>query len=101
MYSNTITGLAVVTQSQAALWTDGRYFLQASKQLDENWILQKTGLPDVPTKEEWLVQVIVLCLPVHDIQALTCHQVLPKGSKVGIDPTLLTVGRNKYHLFDH
>ncbi|KAJ3042961.1 hypothetical protein HDV00_006268 [Rhizophlyctis rosea] len=70
-------GLAVVTQTNAALWTDGRYFLQASKQLDDNWILQKTGLPDVPTKEEWLVQV------------------LPKGSKVGIDPTLLTVGAAK------
>ncbi|KAJ3057386.1 hypothetical protein HK097_007565 [Rhizophlyctis rosea] len=67
-------GLAVVTRNRAALWTDGRYFLQASKQLDDNWVLQKTGLPDVPTKEEWLVQV------------------LPKGSKVGIDPTLLTVG---------
>ncbi|KAJ3300513.1 hypothetical protein HK104_011019 [Borealophlyctis nickersoniae] len=67
-------GLAVVTLSEAALWTDGRYFLQASKQLDHNWILQKTGLPDVPTKEEWLIKV------------------LPKQSKVGIDPKLLTVG---------
>ncbi|KAJ3328237.1 hypothetical protein HDU76_010333 [Blyttiomyces sp. JEL0837] len=66
-------GLAVVTLDQAALWTDGRYFLQASQQLDTNWILQKSGLPDVPTKEEWLVKV------------------LPKNSRVGLDQTLITV----------
>ncbi|KAJ3150312.1 hypothetical protein HK101_001967 [Irineochytrium annulatum] len=66
-------GLAVVTLDSAALWTDGRYFLQASKQLDTNWTLMKTGLPDVPSKEDWLVQV------------------LPAGSNVGLDPTLITV----------
>lgn len=30
---------------EAALFTDGRYFLQASQQLDENWTLMKQGLP--------------------------------------------------------
>ncbi|KNC98502.1 aminopeptidase P [Spizellomyces punctatus DAOM BR117] len=67
-------GLAVITLEQAALWTDGRYFLQASQQLDANWTLMKSGLPDVPSKEEWLVKV------------------LPKESKVGVDPKLFTVG---------
>ncbi|KAI8847907.1 peptidase M24, structural domain-containing protein [Chytridium lagenaria] len=66
-------GLAVVTTESAALWTDGRYFLQASQQLDSNWVLQKSGMPEVPTKEEWLVQV------------------LPPSSNVGLDPTLITV----------
>ncbi|KAI9193136.1 peptidase M24, structural domain-containing protein [Polychytrium aggregatum] len=66
-------GLAVVTTDKAALWTDGRYFLQASQQLDSNWILQKAGLPNVPTKEEWLLDV------------------LPPSSKIGVDPKLLTV----------
>lgn len=28
---------------KAALWTDGRYFLQAEKQLDDNWTLMKDG----------------------------------------------------------
>ncbi|CAG8436472.1 1621_t:CDS:10 [Funneliformis caledonium] len=64
-------GLAVVSTKDAALFTDGRYFLQASKQLDHNWTLMKQGLPDVPTWQEYLVQD------------------LPKGSKIGIDPTLI------------
>lgn len=38
-----LTGTAVITTEKAALWTDGRYFLQAEKQLDENWILMKDG----------------------------------------------------------
>lgn len=36
-------GLAVVTRDQAAVWTDGRYFLQAEGELDCNWILMKMG----------------------------------------------------------
>ncbi|KAJ3025590.1 UNVERIFIED_CONTAM: hypothetical protein HDU68_006959 [Siphonaria sp. JEL0065] len=66
-------GLAVVTLKEAALWTDGRYFLQASKELDNNWILQKSGLSGVPSKEEWL------------------NKVLEPNSKVGIDPKLVTL----------
>ena len=52
------TGLAVVSTDAAALFTDGRYFLQARKQLDHNWTLMKQGIPDVPTWQEYLVQVI-------------------------------------------
>ena len=40
-----IKGTAVITSTKAALWTDGRYFLQASMQLDENWVLMKQGSP--------------------------------------------------------
>jgi len=36
-------GTAVVTETHACLWTDGRYFNQAGKQLDENWTLMKEG----------------------------------------------------------
>lgn len=36
-------GTAVVTDTAAALWTDGRYFLQAEDELDCNWILMKDG----------------------------------------------------------
>ena len=49
-----------MTLSKAALWTDGRYFLQASKQLDSNWALMKSGLPETLSKEEWLNQVILI-----------------------------------------
>lgn len=38
-----VTGTAVVTANKAALWTDGRYFLQADEELDCNWILMKAG----------------------------------------------------------
>lgn len=46
-------GTAVITLEKAALATDGRYFNQASKQLDSNWLLLKQGLEDVPTWQEW------------------------------------------------
>ena len=46
-------GCAVVTLDKAALSTDGRYFNQASKQLDSNWLLLKQGMEDVPTWQEW------------------------------------------------
>lgn len=49
-------GCAVVSATAAALATDGRYFNQASKQLDDNWTLLKQGLPDVPTWQEWAVE---------------------------------------------
>ncbi|XP_027349794.1 aminopeptidase P2 isoform X2 [Abrus precatorius] len=65
-------GTAVVTKDKAALWTDGRYFLQAEKQLNSNWILMRAGNPGVPTTSEWL------------------NHVLPPGARVGIDPFLFT-----------
>lgn len=46
-------GTAVVTLEKASLATDGRYFNQASKQLDSNWTLLKQGMEDVPTWQEW------------------------------------------------
>lgn len=38
-----IIGTAIVTEQHAAMWTDGRYFLQASQQMDNNWTLMKMG----------------------------------------------------------
>uniref|UniRef100_A0A7C9EIM9 Creatinase N-terminal domain-containing protein n=1 Tax=Opuntia streptacantha TaxID=393608 RepID=A0A7C9EIM9_OPUST len=61
-------GTAVVTKDKAALWTDGRYFLQAEKQLSSSWILMRAGNMGVPTTAEWL------------------NDVLAPGSRVGIDP---------------
>ncbi|KJZ78894.1 Putative Xaa-Pro aminopeptidase P [Hirsutella minnesotensis 3608] len=49
-------GCAVITLGSAALATDGRYFNQASKQLDNNWTLLKQGLQDVPTWQEWAAE---------------------------------------------
>lgn len=65
-------GTAVVTRDKAALWTDGRYFLQAKKQLSPSWILMRAGNMGVPTTAEWL------------------NDVLAPGSRVGIDPFLFS-----------
>jgi Xaa-Pro aminopeptidase len=46
----------VVTRDKAALATDGRYFNQAQRQLDESWLLLKQGLQDVPTWQEWAAE---------------------------------------------
>lgn len=70
-------GCAVITHEKAALATDGRYFNQASHQLDENWLLLKQGLQDVPTWQDWSAD-----------QATG-------GKTVAVDPTLLTSGTAK------
>ena len=62
----------MITHEKAALETDGRYFNQASRQLEDNWILLKKGLKDVPTWQEWTAQ-----------QA-------EGGKVVGVDPTTIT-----------
>lgn len=52
-------GTLVVTMDFAGLWTDGRYFLQAAKQLDGCGIrLMKMGEPQVPTVEDFLAGLL-------------------------------------------
>lgn len=65
-------GIAVIAPDAAALSTDGRYFNQASQQIDNNWTLLKEGLKDIPTWEEWAAEKA-------------------KGGKVvAVDPTLIS-----------
>ena len=48
-------GTVVVTEDEAILWTDGRYFIQAEKELEGSEIqLYKMGIPGFPTYMEWL-----------------------------------------------
>lgn len=48
-------GTVVVTMEKAFLWTDSRYFLQATKELEgSEFILQKDGLPETPSIQQWL-----------------------------------------------
>ncbi|GAT29707.1 exocyst complex component Sec8 [Aspergillus luchuensis] len=65
-------GTAIVSMTKAALSTDGRYFNQASKQLDSNWALLKRGVEGFPTWQEWTTE-----------QA-------EGGKVVGVDPALVT-----------
>lgn len=68
-------GIVVVTQNDAALWTDTRYFLQASEQLQGTGIeMMKLRVPDAILPERWLLQK------------------LSTGSKVGLDAQTVTVG---------
>ncbi len=48
-------GTAVVTEREAALWTDGRYFIQADQQLDCQWSIMKTGLDNVINRYTLLI----------------------------------------------
>ncbi|KAJ4467003.1 peptidase M24, structural domain-containing protein [Lentinula aciculospora] len=74
---NGSAGCAIITLDRALMFTDGRYFLQASQQMDKNWELMKQGLPGVPTWQDYL----------------TNH--LPASSRIGIDPTLITENDTK------
>lgn len=38
------SGTAVVTQTKAAVWTDSRYWVQAERQMDCSWELEKDGM---------------------------------------------------------
>jgi Xaa-Pro aminopeptidase len=65
-------GDAVINHDKAALHTDGRYYNQASQQLDDSWTLLKQGLPGVPSWQEWAAE-----------QA-------QGGKTVAVDPELVT-----------
>ena len=66
-------GTLVVLQDKAALWTDGRYFLQAAEQLKNSTIeLMRSGQPDVPKIEEYL------------------HDNLPEKAMIGFDGRTVT-----------
>lgn len=43
-------GTAIITDNEAILWTDGRYYLQATEQLDSNWKLMIEGLLETPSR---------------------------------------------------
>ncbi|EIM81949.1 Creatinase/aminopeptidase [Stereum hirsutum FP-91666 SS1] len=74
---NGSAGTAIITKDRAFLFTDGRYFLQAEQQLDHNWTLMKSGLPDVPTWQDFIAKS------------------LPKTLKIGIDPELIGAAEKK------
>ena len=52
-------GTLIVTQEEACLWVDGRYFIQADKQVYNTSIkVMKMGLPGVPTTKEYIEKQI-------------------------------------------
>lgn len=68
-------GTAVITASEARLWTDGRYFIQAGKQLAGSPVeLMKMGEPGVPTLNEYLQTAV------------------PEGGALGFDGRVIAMG---------
>lgn len=52
-------GTLVITQNEARLWTDGRYFIQAEAQIaNSNIYLMKSGLEGIPTIKEYLQSIL-------------------------------------------
>ncbi|MCK9444726.1 MAG: aminopeptidase P family protein [Tissierellaceae bacterium] len=48
-------GTVIITEDRAILWTDGRYFIQAEKELKgSEYELYKMGIPGYPTYTQWL-----------------------------------------------
>lgn len=71
-------GTAVITKTDAGLWTDGRYFIQAAAQLEGSGItLFKAGQPDVPTIEAYITDVI------------------PEGGTLGFDGRVVAMGQGQ------
>lgn len=49
-------GFVVITKENAALWTDGRYFVQAPQELQGSGIiLMKDGMDDTPHYIDWII----------------------------------------------
>lgn len=69
-------GEVAVTMSKAALWTDGRYFLQAESQLTGSGIaLMRQGEANAPTIAGWL------------------GSQLKPGARIGVDPKVVSIAQ--------
>nr|CAD7391976.1 unnamed protein product [Timema cristinae] len=72
-------GTAIITESAALMWTDGRYYLQATEEMGEGWTLMKEE-PDV----------YISGLPVTPSQGKYLSDNFSEGSRVGVDPNVLS-----------
>jgi Xaa-Pro aminopeptidase len=71
-------GTLVVAEDQAALFTDGRYFIQAARELSGSDItLMKMGEPGVPAVKDYI------------------KEILKKGQKLGFDGRVVTAGEGE------
>ena len=71
-------GTAVITADEARLWTDGRYFIQAAKQIEGTGVeLMKMGEPGFPTLTEYLADT------------------LPENGILGFDGRVVAIGEGE------
>lgn len=80
-----LSGTAIIQSDRALLFTDGRYFMQASKELDSNWTLMKYGEKGTYTRSPALLFIMTrapmadvpswqdyLCKVSHLLRSLSC-----------------------------
>ena len=71
-------GTAVITQNDAGLWTDGRYFFQATNELEGSGVrLMKMFVGDTPSITEFLASTV------------------KEGGKIGFDGRVLSMGEGQ------
>ena len=71
-------GTAVITADEARFWTDGRYFIQAAKQIEGTGVeLMKMGEPGFPTLNEYL------------------ESTLPENGVLGFDGRVVATGEGE------
>ena len=71
-------GTAVITKDDGGLWTDGRYFFQATNELEGSGIrLMKMFVGDTPSVTEFLADVV------------------PEGGTVGFDGRVMSMGEGE------
>ncbi|XP_053179736.1 xaa-Pro aminopeptidase 2 [Scomber japonicus] len=73
-------GTAVVTRTKAAMWTDSRYWVQAERQMDCNWELEKDV--SISSIAEWLIAEV------------------PSGGKIGFDPFLFSLKTQESYIIN-
>lgn len=79
-------GTAVILKDKAGLWADGRYYIQAEKQIKNSGIdLFKMGQPGVPTFVQWI------------------NDSVPENSKVGFDGKVISANavKNMEKIFEN
>lgn len=63
-------GIAVISNDQALMWTDSRYYLQAPQELQPGWQMMKMAREEIQWSQ-WLIKNI------------------PQGGRVGVNPFLM------------
>ncbi|KAJ3587496.1 hypothetical protein NHX12_011093 [Muraenolepis orangiensis] len=70
-------GTTVVTATKAVLWTDSRYWVQAERQMDCNWKLERES--SIGKICDWLLAEF------------------PEGGKIGFDPFVFSLKTHEYY----
>uniref|UniRef100_A0AAZ3QGS9 Uncharacterized protein n=1 Tax=Oncorhynchus tshawytscha TaxID=74940 RepID=A0AAZ3QGS9_ONCTS len=74
-------GTAVVTLNKAVLWTDSRYWVQAERQMDCNWELEKDV--SISSIADWLIREV------------------SDTDNIGFDPFLFSIRKASLIVFSH